>query len=99
MKMSLAQQRKKLKLFAESSGFMGFTIAKTINEGILGFRYDSFDPKAVRKHFKLVKHTPSGMFLFKAGKNRSIRVDTINKVVLLADGVRAADALSNSFKG
>lgn len=96
--MSIAQQHRKLKRFAQASGFTGFVIAKTVNEGILGFHYDSFDPKLVRKMFKTIKkHTPSGMFLFSIDKTKSVRVDTDKKIVLLADGPLAVKALFNSF--
>lgn len=91
-------QERKLLAFASSLGFENPGVVKTINKGVVGFRYDSFDIKQVRAALgKHRKHNPDGRFIFVIERKLKIlRVDTARQLVILGDGERAFNAIFKS---
>jgi hypothetical protein len=66
---------------------------------IVGFRYSSFTPEAVRANLgKEKKHTPDGRFVFVIDKAKALRVCTASRTILLCNGERAVKAILNSLK-
>ena len=89
---------RKLKQFSDNLGFTGFRLAKTVNKGVVGFHYDTFDVEVLRKVVgKHKKHAPDGRFIFVIEKGTKIlRIDTDRQTVILGDGERAYKAIWNS---
>ena len=91
-------QERKLLAFASNLGFENPSVAKTINKGVIGFHYDSFEIKQVLATLgKHKKHNPDGRFIFVIERKQKIlRVDTARQLVILGDGERAFNAIFKS---
>jgi hypothetical protein len=62
--------------------------------------FESVDPTSIRKQLgkAVIHNAKSGRFLFRMSPSRAVRIDTVNKIVVLANGQDVVRQLSLSME-